>query len=84
MQKTCAEIAKIIKHNVEGIELDESNYEANLIDLGMDSMTFIQIIVEIEEQFEIEIPDEYLLYGKMETVNKMATVVWTIEKDTGR
>ena len=41
----------------------------------MDSITFIRIIVELEELFEIEIPDEKLLITEMSTIRKMVEVV---------
>ncbi len=42
----------------EGIELNDSvNLGANL---GYSSMNFIQLIVDLENIFDIEIPDEYL------------------------
>lgn len=75
MQKIYEQITKIIEAYIEDLKFDEKQYEDKLTDLGMNSITFIQVIVEFEEKFQIEIPDEYLLFSKMETVNKMAMVV---------
>ena len=41
----------------------------------MDSITFIRIVVELEETFNIEIPDEFLLIPEMNTVEKMMNIV---------
>lgn len=54
-------------------QLDE-----NLVTLGMDSMTFIQIIVGLEETFDCEIPDSKLLVSEMDTVRKMADILQTL------
>lgn len=41
----------------------------------MDSITFICIVVALEEIFNIEIPDEFLLITEMNTVEKMSNVI---------
>ena len=41
----------------ENLKLSASQSEDNLSELGMDSITFIQIIVGLEEAFDCEIPD---------------------------
>ena len=38
-------------------------------ELDMDSITFISIIVCIEEKMQISIPDEYLARDKFRTIN---------------
>lgn len=78
MSDMCVQIAGIIKNYVKDLELDESCYEATLAELGMNSIAFIQTIVEIEDRFQIEVPDEYLLFSEMDTVYKMASVVMSL------
>ena len=41
----------------------------------MDSIAFIHIVVALEEEFDIEIPDEYLLLTEMNTISKIAEVI---------
>ena len=48
-------------------------------DLGMDSITFISIIVEIEDMFGITIPDEMLLIENFRNVDE---IVRLIENET--
>ena len=48
----------------------------------MDSITFIKIIVAVEEKFECEIPDSKLLIGEMNTANKIFQVLKDIEATT--
>lgn len=50
----------------------------------MDSITFIRIIVSIEEEFECEIPDVKLLITEMNTVNKILKVLTTIVLKTNK
>lgn len=47
----------------------------NLLDLGMDSIMFVSIVVDLETEFGCDIPDDYLVYEKMNTINKMFQVI---------
>jgi len=78
MQDMCTQISEIIESYVNELELDESRYEVNLAELGMNSIAFVQTIVEIEDRFQIEIPDKYLLFSEMDNVYKMASVVMSL------
>ena len=57
--------------NKEGIEiLDWDNFLA-----GLNSITFIELIVEIEKEFNIEIPDEYLDYNISNSIGKLSSII---------
>ena len=58
-----------------------SSIDANLIeyvdfvdDLGMDSLTFITLIVEIETKFDITIPDELLFMENFRCLENIVKV----------
>ena len=55
------------------------NVEDNEVDLitenNIDSITFIEIILSIEEEFSILVPDEYLIMEETNTVSKIAAFV---------
>lgn len=70
-----------ILNSTEKFEITTEQLEENLPDLGMDSITFIQIIVALEERFECEIPDEKLLITEMDTVQKMIDVLQALYDD---
>lgn len=81
MKDMCVQIAKIIEGYIDDLNLDESHYDESLVELGISSIAFIQIIVEIEDKYQIEIPDEYLLFSKLGTVYKMATIVMSLREN---
>ena len=70
-------------------EIDSELYEYAdfLDDLGMDSITFMTLIIEIENQFQIQIPDDMLLmenFRHMEQIIDNIKSIWTfsaIEKE---
>ena len=51
----------------------EENFE--LTDYIEDSLTFISFVSELENEFDIEIPDEYLLQGVLGTLNDLKNII---------
>lgn len=43
--------------------------------LQIDSIEFISLIVSIEEEYEIIIPDEYLIFDRLNTVRKFYELI---------
>ena len=75
MDKTINNVLLIINKHIDNHIIGLNNIDDKLTDLGMDSILFIQIVVALEEAFEIEIPDEKLLIPEMDTINKMLDVI---------
>ena len=51
-------VKKIIVEQL-GVKVDEVKSEASLIeDLGADSLDTVELVMALEEEFDIEIPDE--------------------------
>lgn len=59
----------------KGIDPDLIEYVDLIDDLGMESIIFISMILEIEKRFEIIIPDEICV---MENFNSMHNIVWLL------
>ncbi len=62
-------------NSLDNIEVSCEQLDESLPDLGMDSISFIQIVVGLEEAFDCEIPDSKLLISEMDTVQKMLDVL---------
>ncbi len=75
-------VLEIINSNIEQANIAVEQDDEDLSLLGMDSLSFIKIIVAMEETFEIEVPAEKLLITEMGTLNKMIDVVSTALKIT--
>ena len=58
--------------------LTQEQTEIELSTLDIDSIKFIHIIVALEENYHVEIPDEYLLITEMNTISKMSNVMKSI------
>ena len=44
-------------------------------DAGMDSITFISLIIELETMFKITVPDELLLIENFKNVNNIINII---------
>ena len=62
-------------NSLDNIEVSTEQLDEYLPNLGMDSISFIQIVVGLEETFDCEIPDSKLLISEMDTVQKMLDVL---------
>ena len=69
----------------KGFDIDILEYVDLIDDLGMDSITFITIVVEIEAHFDIEVPDEMLVLENFKSVDNIVSIVENeLSKKSGR
>ena len=66
-------ISELFRDN--GFDIDILEYVDLIDDLGMDSITFISIVVEIEAHFDIEVPDEMLMLENFKCVDDIVSIV---------
>lgn len=59
----------------KGFDIDIIEYTNLVDDMGMDSITFISIVVEIEVKFGITISDDMLLMDNFKRINDIVAVV---------
>lgn len=59
----------------KGFDIDIIEYVDLMDDLGMDSITFISIVVEVEAHFGIEVPDDMLLLKHFKCVDDIVSVI---------
>lgn len=75
MKEITVEGILCVINSLDNIEISIEQLEDSLTNLGVDSISFIQIIVGLEEAFDCEIPDTKLLISEMDTVRKMFDVL---------
>lgn len=75
MKKITKEKILEIVNSVQDMEATVDQCDDDLLELGLDSIKFIQIILSLEEAFECEIPDEKLLLTEMNSISKMLEVI---------
>lgn len=70
-------VFQIIKSSFPSIDdfnINDSNLDL-VKNLGMDSLTFVEMIILIEEEFNIEIPFEILVINNFNNIDSIANVV---------
>lgn len=76
---TVESILRVI-NSLDNIDISTEQLDERLPDLGMDSISFIKIVVGLEETFDCEIPDFKLLISEMDTVQKIFDVLQEVYK----
>ncbi len=67
-----------------GVDKDVLEYTDLMDDLGMDSITFISIVVEIEDVFEITVSDDLLLIENFRNVDSIIQIVEDAKNATSK
>lgn len=79
MLKYEAEIRGIIDSVLDRDEPNNSiDCNTDLRDIGMDSLSLVEIIIEIEELFNIEIPIDELIISESGTIASLCRIVNSI------
>ncbi len=72
-------IIDIINESITKTSLSLNDTDKNLNEL-MDSIEFVRTIVKLEEMFNVEIPDEYLLSQNLSSIRKIEKLINSIMK----
>lgn len=65
-----------------GIDIKLIEYVDFLEDLGLDSISFITLVVELESDFGLEIPDDKLLMDNFRNIDAIVHIIYDyISKD---
>lgn len=73
-----------IKNIMEEIGVDVSDIGTDDVDLNeyiVDSLMFINFIVEIEDTFSIDLPDEYLDVDVLKSFDAFITLIEELKKE---
>lgn len=73
-EPTKSKILEIINHN-KNIKINEDQSNVSFDNLGIDSIDFVRIVVEIEDYYECFFPDEMLIITRLNTVDKIFDVL---------
>lgn len=73
-------INHVIKHinsQFDKISINQKNLNDDLEDIGVDSLTFIEIIVYLEKYYNLEMPENLLIPSKFSSI---FSIIKTFEK----
>ena len=70
------DIRQILAHNGRlAVPVDSLDDEADLFAAGLDSLAIVNVLMAIEERFDIELPDELLSRRSFSSIGTIARVV---------
>jgi acyl carrier protein len=70
-----AKVREILGAKCESKNADEIGLDENLQDLGINSISFIKLVLALEKEFGIEIDDENLIFEVFQTLRSVINFV---------
>lgn len=77
-KKILSIINKVAKENNYHMQLSETHKTKTLRELGLDSLTTVSIIVGVENELKVRIPEEVL--GQIKTLEQLVNVLEKAQK----
>ena len=65
----------IIRKFLDNESIKDIEDDQDLKEIGLDSLTFINIILNLEDLYKIEIPEEKLIIENLNTINKIYEII---------
>jgi acyl carrier protein len=75
MDDITPEFEQCLRRHLRLVKLDSINYDMELAQLGLDSMTAVAVLLDMEKTFGIRFPDDMLVEGTFRTAGKLKTAV---------
>jgi len=66
---------RILAASLPDASIDDVEPESRLADLGMESVTLVQLVVQIEEAFDLNLTDDVLTEDTFESVESLWLVI---------
>jgi acyl carrier protein len=75
MDDITAEFERCLRRHLRLVKPDSINYDMELAQLGLDSMTAVAVLLDMEKTFKIKFPDEMLIEGTFRTAGRLKEAV---------
>lgn len=66
---------RILAASLPDVSIDDLEPESRLADLGMESVTLVQLVVQIEEAFDLNLTDDVMTRETFECVDSLWRVI---------
>lgn len=75
MDDITAQFEEVLLRHLRLVKQDSVDYDTELAQLGLDSMTAVAVLLDMEKKFGIRFPDEMLVEGTFRTAEKLKEAV---------
>lgn len=74
-------IANIVQECLKYEKISQDQYQTDLREFGMNSFSFVSLIITLEEIYNIEFPDSVLFISEMNTIDNIYTIIDELIKE---
>lgn len=75
MDDLTIQFEEALRRHLRSAKPNAINYDMELVQLGLDSMTAVAVLLEMEKTFNIRFPDEMLVEGTFKTAGRLKEAV---------
>jgi acyl carrier protein len=75
MDDIAAQFDQCLRRHLRLVKPDSINYDMELVQLGLDSMTAVAVLLDMEKTFDIRFPDDMLVEGTFRTARRLKEAV---------
>lgn len=75
MDDITTQFEEVLRRHLRSGKADAINYETELAQLGLDSMTAVAVLLDMEKAFAIKFPDDMLVEGTFRTAGRLKEAV---------
>lgn len=75
MDDITTQFEECLRRHLRSAKADAINYDVELVQLGLDSMTAVAVLLDMEKTFNIRFPDDMLAEGTFRTAGKLKEAV---------
>jgi acyl carrier protein len=75
MDDITTQFEDVLRRHLRSAKPDAINYDTELAQLGLDSMTAVAVLLDMEKTFGIKFPDDMLVEGTFRTAGRLKEAV---------
>jgi acyl carrier protein len=75
MDDITTQFEEVLRRHLRSAKSDAINYDVELAQLGLDSMTAVAVLLDMEKMFGIKFPDDMLVEGTFRTARRLKEAV---------
>lgn len=60
---------------LDEVQIEKINIDSDLLELGLDSLNAIEVIVNLESEFDMEVEDEDLMIDNLSTIDLLCNLI---------
>ena len=75
MDDITTQFEEVLRRHLRSAKTDAIKYDVELTQLGLDSMTAVAVLLDMEKMFGIKFPDDMLVEGTFRTAGRLKEAV---------